>query len=87
MTYIAVPYVAHIRAGEGPEAAAKHLSTLINQYAADGWQYIRLENVTTIVTTPAQPGNPGCMGCFGSTPPVPASHEQTNYYMAVFSKA
>jgi len=92
MTYFAVPYVAHIQAGQGAEAAAKHLSDLINHYGAQGWEYIRLEDVTTIVTTPATPGtpgNPGFLGCFAtpSIPGTPTIHEETHYYMAVFKKA
>jgi hypothetical protein len=77
MQYYVEPFTANIVAGQGAGAAAQQLSQLINQRAQEGWEYVRLESVSTIVTTPA---NAGCMG-FGATP---ASSVQIEVYMAVF---
>jgi hypothetical protein len=79
MQYTVVPFTANITTGQGSEDAAKQLSEMINHYAQDGWEYIRLESVSTIVTTPA---NAGCMG-IGATP---ATSVQTILYMVVFQK-
>jgi hypothetical protein len=50
---------------------------MINHHASQGMEYVRLESVETIVTTP---GNAGCFG-IGATP---ASSVPTIVYMAVF---
>jgi len=77
MQYFVEPFTANIIAGQGAGVAAQQLSQLINQRAQEGWEYLRLESVSTIVTTPA---NSGCMG-IGATP---ASSVQVEVYMAVF---
>lgn len=77
MQYDVVPFTASIVRGQAEIDAAQQLSQLINQRAQDGWEYLRLESVSTIVSTPA---NAGCLG-FGATP---ASSIQTVVYMVVF---
>jgi hypothetical protein len=77
MHYDVVPFTANILKGQGSSDAAQQLSQLVNQRAQEGWEYMRLESVSTIVTTPA---NAGCMG-FGATP---ATSIETVVYMAVF---
>ena len=77
MTYTVVPFTANIVRGQGAKDAADQLSKLINHYAGQGLEYVRLESVETIITTPA---NAGCFG-IGATP---ASYEPVNLYMIVF---
>jgi hypothetical protein len=79
MTYKVVPFTATIVKGQTHDAAAAQLEITINQHAEEGWEYVRLETVSTIVTTPA---DPGCLG-IGATP---ASHIQTVFYMIVFRR-
>lgn len=79
MQYMVVPFTANITSGQGAADAAQQLSEMINHYAQERWEYIRLESVSTIVTTPA---NAGCIG-IGATP---ATSVQTVLYMAVFQK-
>lgn len=77
MKYTVVPFTANIVKGQGANAAAEQLSEMINSYAGQGLEYVRLETVSTIITTPA---NAGCFG-IGATP---ASSVQTELYMVVF---
>lgn len=77
MNYTVVPFTANIVRGQGATEAADQLSQMINHYAAQGLQYIRLESVQTIVTTP------GVAGCFGLGG-IPASSVPTIVYMVVF---
>ena len=64
MNYTVVPFTANIVRGQGATEAADQLSQMINHYAGQGLDYVRLESVQTIVTTP---GATGCFG-FGGTP-------------------
>ena len=77
MNYTVVPFTANIVRGQGATEAADQLSQMINHYASQGLEYVRLESVETIVTTP---GVAGCFG-FGGTP---AFSVPTIYYMVVF---
>ena len=77
MKYTVVPFTANILRGQGANEAAEQLSQMINSYASQGLEYVRLESVSTIVTTPA---NAGCFG-FGGTP---ATSLETVVYMVVF---
>jgi len=77
LKYTVVPFTANIMRGQGAAEAADQLSQMINHYAAQGLEYVRLESVSTIVTTPP---NAGCFG-FGGTP---ASSIETVLYMVVF---
>jgi hypothetical protein len=77
MTYTVVPFTANIIRGQGADEAAQQLSKMVNHYADKGMEYVRLESVRTIITTPA---DAGCFG-FGGTP---ASSVETVVYMVVF---
>jgi hypothetical protein len=84
MEYKVVPFKADIMVGESESRAAQQLADLINRNAREGWKYVRLETLATLVTTPAVPGEKGCFG-YGATPGTPASTERTEVYVAVFS--
>lgn len=77
MEYQVVPFVASIDPKSGTSAhVAEQLEKLINRYSSEGWQYVRLESVTTFVN----PSN----GCFG------LGHKpgyETTRQMVVFSKS
>jgi len=79
MQYHVVPFTANIVRGQGGDAAATHMSDTVNHYAQQGWQYVRLENVRTIVTNP---GSAGCIG-FGATP---TTQDEVGVYMIVFQR-
>jgi hypothetical protein len=85
MQYEVIPFVANIQVGQGAGVAASQLANVINEYAKQGWEYVRLESVQTIVTTPPVPGSSGCLG-IGATPGLPGSRDLTVYYMIVFRK-
>lgn len=76
MQYIVVPFVASINPKNGnSNHVAQQLQELIDNYNSQGWNYIRLESVTTYVTPNA--------GCFG----IGATQGYNTYkQMAVFSK-
>jgi hypothetical protein len=79
MSYKVVPFVANISSGEGAGAAAKQLVDIINQHAAEGWIYQRMENVEINIH---DEGNKGCFG-YGATPPTQST---TRFDMVVFLK-
>jgi len=85
MEYKVVPFRADIMAGEGATKAANQLSELINQHAQVGWNYLGLETLVTLITTPATEGTKGCFG-IGATPGLPASTSRTEVYVAVFQR-
>ncbi len=58
MEYKVIPFVASLDAKKGTsENVAEQLESLIKNYTNQGWEYVRLESVTTFV----QPDS----GCFG----------------------
>jgi hypothetical protein len=61
------------------QAVASQLQTLINQQAAEGWKFVRLENTEIVTTTP---GQAGCFGMLGSA----QSSVLTRFDVAVFEK-
>lgn len=73
--YHVVPFVASIGLAQGAQEAASQLQQLIQSLASQGWEYVRLESVTTYVS-----GNPGCFG-FGAT-----ASRITTFSMAVFRR-
>jgi len=79
MQYHVVPFTANIVRGQGGDAAAAHMSDTVNHYAQQGWQYVRLESVRTIITNP---GSAGCIG-FGATP---TTQDEVAVYMIVFQQ-
>jgi hypothetical protein len=65
MQYLSVGFDPGVRR-EGPtESAARALDALISTHAADGWEFVGVQNHSTVV-----PGSSGCFG-FGATPPYP----------------
>ena len=76
MNYKVVPFVAAIEQKKGTsDDVARQLELLINEYASQGWNYVRLEAVSTFVG----PDN-GCFG-LGGKPGY-----STTRQMVVFSK-
>ncbi len=57
-----IPFTASIANNEGAAAAAGQLQSVIASQAADGWEYVRLEQVETHIA-----GNNGCFG-IGASP-------------------
>lgn len=57
MNYKVVPFVAQVTQKDTTSSVANQLEALINQFAADGWEYVSLENVETQVAPTG--------GCFG----------------------
>lgn len=76
MEYKVVPFVASIDSRKGNSThVADQLEDIIKHHSNQGWNYIRLESVSTFV----QPDN-GCFG-FGAKPGYTTSRQ-----MVVFSK-
>ena len=75
MEYKVVPFVASIANKGTADHAATQLELMVQQHAANGWQYVRLEHVTTSIA-----GNDGCFG-LGATPA-----RTTSVSMVVFQK-
>lgn len=74
--YRVVPFVASVGNLEGSKEASAQLEALIHHYSAQGLEYVRLENVTTVIAgTPA--------GCFGSGG---TSSQLASYSMIIFRK-
>ena len=75
MEYKVVPFIASIDQNKGkPTDVAQQLEEIINQNSNQGWKYIRLESVTTLV----QPEN-GCFG-IGSKPGFTTSKQMLIFY-------
>lgn len=65
MQYTTVPFDPPVKR-EGPtSSAASALDTMISTYAANGWEFVGVQNHSTIV-----PGSAGCFG-IGATSPYP----------------
>jgi len=76
MKYKVIPFVASLEANKGnSNHVAQQLEQLIAEHSAEGWNYVRLESVSTRV----QADN-GCFG-FGGKPGFTTSRQ-----MVVFSK-
>jgi hypothetical protein len=75
MEYKVVPFMARITHNDTTASVAQQLENLIREHAANGWQYIKLENVETQVAA-----DNGCFG-IGGKPGF-----TTVFKMAVFSK-
>ena len=82
MKFKVVPFVAHLTQEETTTAVANQLDKLINDMSEQGWEYVRLENVDTVIKGKA--GNEGCFG-LGATPAEPDI--STSYMVAVFKKS
>lgn len=77
MEYKVIPFVAsvNLKKGNSNNAVAEQLQDIIKHHANQGWNYVRLESVTTFV----QPDS-GCFG-LGAKPGYTTSRQ-----MVVFSK-
>lgn len=75
MQYKVMPFVASVSNNQGSAAAATQLEGLVNQNSAQGWEYVRMESVQTVIA-----GTKGCFG-IGATPAI-----MTVYSMVVFRK-
>lgn len=73
MKYHVFPFTARLTQKDTTTEVAKQLETLIQHYADQGLEYVRLESVETIIR-----GNSGCFG-LGARPDV-----TTHFKMAVF---
>ena len=73
--YKVVPFVASITQKDGASKAASQLQALVSMMSQDGWDYVRLESVETVIE-----GDNGCFG-LGATPSSTIS-----ITMAVFRK-
>ena len=73
MNYRVVPFTARLTQKDTTSEVAKQLEALIKENADQGWEYVALESVETIVY-----GNKGCFG-MGATPDM-----TTHFKMAVF---
>jgi len=91
VSFKVMPFNADIVRGEGADRAASQLETLINQQQQSGWEFRGLEELQTVITTPAIAGKPGKAGCLGIgyVPPTPGIAERrdaTQVYVAVFEQ-
>jgi hypothetical protein len=75
MDYKVVPFTAKITHSDTVTNVAQQLERLIREHTAEGWEYVRLENVETMVAADS-----GCFG-FGGKPAF-----TTVFKMAVFKK-
>jgi allophanate hydrolase subunit 2 len=58
--YKVLPFAPDVSEAEDQhQALAAQLQTLINQQAAEGWKFVRIESTSIVTTAPAQ------AGCFG----------------------
>jgi hypothetical protein len=73
--YKVVPFIAAINSLEGSPQVATQLEQLVQTWAENGWEYVRLESVATYVA-----GSSGCFG-LGATP-----GRMTSYSMVVFRR-
>jgi len=63
MTYNVVPFSASVAHGQGAEALAAKLENLIAAKAAEGWEFVSIEQINTF-----QAGTNGCF-TIGAQPP------------------
>jgi hypothetical protein len=65
MEYLAVGFNPPVKREDPTESAARDLEMLISSRAAQGWEFVGVQNHSTVV-----PGSNGCFG-FGATSPYP----------------
>lgn len=73
--YKVVPFNMRVTSIYANGSAAEQLQILINEYAAQGWEYVRLDKVESVI-----PPEHGCFG-FNSKPGF-----RNVYTVAVFRK-
>ena len=74
MAYKARAFEPNVTGGSSDQVASS-LESLIDFEAVDGWEFLAVENHSTVV-----PGNAGCFG-FGASSPYPKT-----FSVAVFKK-
>lgn len=62
MEYKVLPFNAQLKRGDTADVAAKQLQKLIDDQQGQGYEFVRLESITTNVA-----GTKGCLG-FGAKP-------------------
>jgi len=67
MQYLAVPFNPPASRDSTATAAAADLNALIARHASDGWEFLGMDNHSTVV-----PGSAGCFG-IGATHPYPVT--------------
>ena len=65
MQYLAIGFNPPVMRENPIESAAKALENVISMHAAQGWEFVGVQNHSTVV-----PGTNGCFG-IGATPPYP----------------
>ena len=72
MKYKAIPFVGSLDQNKklSSQHVAEQLEEIITKYSADGWEYVRLESVSTWVA----PDN-GCFGIIGTKPGYSTSRQ------------
>ena len=65
MQYKLVPFDPNVAKGNPTNTTTAELKAVVDEHAADGWEYVELANHSTVV-----PGSNGCFG-FGATQPYP----------------
>lgn len=59
--YLVVPFIGSIKGKQGADVAANQLTSLINQHAAQGWEFYQMADINIEV-------QPGCIaGLFGAS--------------------
>lgn len=75
MTYKVIPFAAKFGSDDDAGAAAAQLERVILAHETEGWEYVRLEHVDTVIS-----GSNGCFG-IGAQP-----DRQASIAMAVFRR-
>lgn len=75
MSYIVQYFAAKVSNTGGHLDAANQLQELINSKHNEGWNFVSVENISSVVA-----GSGGCFG-IGGTPP-----QLTSYQMVIFKK-
>ena len=75
MDYKVVPFVAKISGTDSSASVANQLEELINSMKSQGWEYVGLEKVDTLIK-----GNAGCFG-YGASPDT-----LNSFMVAIFKK-
>lgn len=83
--YKVVPFTAQLNAGQGSDYAARQLEGLVNKHSGEGWSFLGLEALETLIVTPSVPGSNGCVG-IGAYPETPERRDSASAYVAVFQK-
>ena len=55
--YKVVPFIGSIKGNQGADAVAQQLSNIINQHAANGWEFHQMGDVNIRIS-------PGCLASF-----------------------